>query len=500
MHPPTITCPHCRNAAAFDHRFAGQLVSCPFCRGPFQMPAPQAGGDLPEDGLASSPSPSCYHRKRQQSSGAGVILVVVFLLLTITGVGLYLGGVFKGGAKKETVALKPPARTESKVEKLQREYDELKGKLKGLQDQQQELRQTKAAHDEAFSAEYAIAKVNREAASELLQRRQRQLSDDTDAVVASAKAILALHDRMRAVLDRIEREGDPSAAANLRERRHELDKAAEVAKAVVPVETSEPSLPPVEPKRPTGPRVLTEPEVQERNRMLAAQAEREKTELPPLLQQVDKQKKALADTSRRITQRTLPASALAPAVKRFQEAEREYLARLELIEQNRRRIKKMFPVPGDPEFFPIGNGDLFTREEYEQARAMVEQHGSPQKAADAYIGKLLQDRLIEKASFVKVTDCRHPRAINPDGTPAPVRYLGGEKPRDACRKVWYRVRYTGAGGQVLERDGYATVFVEVGSWHLLPSPGYVLPGNQVIGVNLTFPDEGGLGHRRVAKT
>lgn len=38
MYPTSIACPHCRNAVAFDARFAGHVVSCPYCRGGFQMP------------------------------------------------------------------------------------------------------------------------------------------------------------------------------------------------------------------------------------------------------------------------------------------------------------------------------------------------------------------------------------------------------------------------------------------------------------------------------
>lgn len=223
--------------------------------------------------------------------------------------------------------------------------------------------------------------------------------------------------------------------------------------------------------------------------MLAVEEDREKTDLPPLLAELEKQKKALADTQKRVVQKTLPVTALAPAVEKFQAAEKKYLAAVNLIEQNRRRIKNLFRMPGDPEFFPKGNGDLYTKEEYEQVTAMQAQHGSPEKAGTAYVNKLVQDRIIEKATFLKVADYRDPRAINPDGTPAPVRYLGGEKPRDACRKVWFQVRYTAPGGQAVEREGFVSVFTEGGSWYLLPSPTFVLPGNRLLGVNITFPDE-----------
>ncbi len=418
-----------------------------------------------------------------------MIFVVVLIAAAVVGAGLYFGGVFGTKAKENVAAPAAPEKKETKAEKLLRDYDELKVKVKALQDRQQDLKRTRAAHDEAFEAEYAVAKINRDALFALLERRQKQVDQDAEAITASARSILALYDQMRSLLDQLERENDPSSRDKLRERRQELDKSVEAMKPLLATEKTEPPTTRPEPKTPPGPRVLSQPEIQERNRMLAVEEEREKTDLPPLLAELEKQKKALADIQKRVAQKTLPVTALAPAVEKFQAAEKKYHAAVNLIEQNRRRIKNLFRMPGDPEFFPKGNGDLYTKEEYDQVTAMQARHGSPEKAATAYVNKLVQDRVIEKATFLKVTDYRDPRAVNPDGTPAPVRYLGGEKPREACRKVWFQVRYAVPGGQQVEREGFVSVFTEGGNWYLLPSPTFVLPGNRLLGVNITFPDE-----------
>jgi hypothetical protein len=174
------------------------------------------------------------------------------------------------------------------------------------------------------------------------------------------------------------------------------------------------------------------------------------------------------------------------ALRRHAQEERDDL--VAEFEQKRRRIVKRLPLPGDQELTEYKD-HLYTAEEYAKVRAFDEEHASPAAVANAYISKLLGDGTIEKANYLGVRDCNDPRAINPDGSPAPIQYPGGVKPRAACRKVWYQVRYVSRGGQILDRQGYVIVFVEAGYWYLIPTATYKLPDGSLVGLPLTFPDD-----------
>lgn len=66
-----LHCPHCRNGVDDTANLAGQIVYCPFCRGQFQMPVPQA--IVSQANLPTQP-PIERERGPQNSPGLAAVL------------------------------------------------------------------------------------------------------------------------------------------------------------------------------------------------------------------------------------------------------------------------------------------------------------------------------------------------------------------------------------------------------------------------------------------
>jgi hypothetical protein len=386
----------------------------------------------------------------------------------VTVVALWVTGTFpqRDRERPREATGESPAKGNAKLQRLERQYEELKTKVGDLQARGVELKRIRAAHDDTWASESALGAVP----PDRLTARTKEINDDADAITANAKAIIALYQEMGTILDEIERETGSTGRSKVAEKRQELTNARDRMPVAPPAER--PALaphPPISKPKELGRRILSQDELKARERRLMAENEREKTELVPLKVELENQRKAFADAIRRAKARTITAKALAQAQERFQTTERKYQDLAELIEQNRRRTKKAFPVPEDPEYISKGNGDLYTREEYERAKKADDQHGSPQKAADYYVKQLLRDGSIEKASFLAVRTLDDPRDLSNTVQDITGDFRTVSRPKRDCRTVWYRVRYVSRGGTVNERDGFVGVYVQDGYWYVFGS-------------------------------
>lgn len=89
----TVLCPHCNAKIKHISSHAGQIISCPRCRGQLQLPHPPqvASGNSPFEGIDEN---SCYRPRRQrQPSYAGLWTLAVISLLGIAFTGLWWSGV-----------------------------------------------------------------------------------------------------------------------------------------------------------------------------------------------------------------------------------------------------------------------------------------------------------------------------------------------------------------------------------------------------------------------
>jgi hypothetical protein len=80
-----VQCPHCAVQVRNDGSRSGQVVACPRCRQPFQMPGPlpAASGNETFEDIGDESGPR--RRRRRQPSHAGVWILALFSLL---GIGL----------------------------------------------------------------------------------------------------------------------------------------------------------------------------------------------------------------------------------------------------------------------------------------------------------------------------------------------------------------------------------------------------------------------------
>jgi transcription elongation factor Elf1 len=89
--PPTITfrCPHCHAIQTFTMDLAGQIVKCPLCHLPFQIPVPQAQvvDATPEPSSELDFGSRTEHRHSRNNRGNGI----VSLVLALAGLLLFFG-------------------------------------------------------------------------------------------------------------------------------------------------------------------------------------------------------------------------------------------------------------------------------------------------------------------------------------------------------------------------------------------------------------------------
>ena len=91
MQPYPLSCPHCRNALAYDYRFSNQVVACPHCNGGFQMPSfqqpqsftpypppPSQGSQFGFQTREEEPEPP--RRRRRHNKGNGTVALVLGLI------------------------------------------------------------------------------------------------------------------------------------------------------------------------------------------------------------------------------------------------------------------------------------------------------------------------------------------------------------------------------------------------------------------------------------
>lgn len=83
MHP--VSCPHCGNWIVNDGRLSGQLVNCPTCTRPLQMPAVYQ-----EAITATGPAVITSSRVQYKQKGSGTFYATCFVLILLSG---GLGGV-----------------------------------------------------------------------------------------------------------------------------------------------------------------------------------------------------------------------------------------------------------------------------------------------------------------------------------------------------------------------------------------------------------------------
>ena len=72
MSEPALKCPHCGNPVGFSPAVAGRVVSCPHCRGQFQMPATApAGAPAPKPKSEPIPERELGYKAEPLPSGGG---------------------------------------------------------------------------------------------------------------------------------------------------------------------------------------------------------------------------------------------------------------------------------------------------------------------------------------------------------------------------------------------------------------------------------------------
>jgi hypothetical protein len=126
--------------------------------------------------------------------------------------------------------------------------------------------------------------------------------------------------------------------------------------------------------------------------------------------------------------------------KRFKDRQQPQMQRLEELEQERRRIVKGHPEPGDPAYFEV-NGKLYTQEERD-----LEKSKYPRTVADEYIQELLRLGVIRSAKYTKTTQ----HFYNP-------AWLQPGSPVKDFLNVNYTVEYVSKGGVLNERNVWVTV-------------------------------------------
>ena len=125
---------------------------------------------------------------------------------------------------------------------------------------------------------------------------------------------------------------------------------------------------------------------------------------------------------------------------RITNEQRPFLQRQAELEQERRRIVKKFPEPGDPAYLEV-EGKLYTQKEWD-----LEKTRYPRGVAEDYIKELLRQGTIRSAKYTK--NSQH------DYDPTWLR--PGSPIRDFMN-INYVVQYVSKGGVLNERDAWVTV-------------------------------------------
>ncbi|MBX9682019.1 MAG: hypothetical protein K2X38_24945 [Gemmataceae bacterium] len=177
--------------------------------------------------MVRSPLP---RRSRRQSSYVLVALLVVGGLVTTVGTAvLWTSGIIQPNQHDgvQPAATEPISPTNSKLQALERQYEETQRKLASLKERQGELKRIRDAHNAAWDSESPLGAVP----PDRLASRTKQINDDADAITANAKQIIATYNAMKTLLDQMDRESTAaSQKITLWDRRQQLQAMAESVK------------------------------------------------------------------------------------------------------------------------------------------------------------------------------------------------------------------------------------------------------------------------------
>jgi DNA repair exonuclease SbcCD ATPase subunit len=137
--------------------------------------------------------------------------------------------------------------------------------------------------------------------------------------------------------------------------------------------------------------------------------------------------------------------------KRFTDRQHSQLKRLNELEQERRRLVKKFPEPGDPAYVEV-EGKLFTQDEWD-----LEKTKYPRTVAEEYIQELLRLGIVRSAKYTKTTQHAMSQDRGSDGLPV-----------HDFLNLNYSVQYVSKGGVLNERNVWVTV-VTIDGEHWLVS-------------------------------
>jgi hypothetical protein len=215
-----VLCPHCNAKIRHDGSHAGQVVSCPRCRGQLQLPcSPQVAPDnSPFEDINED---SGYRRRRrQQPSHAGLWTLAVFSLLGIGFIGLWWSGVvqFKlprqEAAKEAKNVRASEAASKPKPEKDQpRTPQGEQGTISGGEQEKKERELAEAARKKAAEQALRQNEIDRLLA-ELDQQAKKDIAE-IDQRLISYRRLAAIWEQKAAALRQNPRFGDPfNAGAN----------------------------------------------------------------------------------------------------------------------------------------------------------------------------------------------------------------------------------------------------------------------------------------------
>ncbi len=125
---------------------------------------------------------------------------------------------------------------------------------------------------------------------------------------------------------------------------------------------------------------------------------------------------------------------------RITSEQRPFLQRQDELEQERRRVMKKFPEPGDEAYLEVA-GKLYTQEEWD-----LEKTRSPRGVAEAYIQELLRLGIIRSARYTDTT--KHAQSMDTTRDGSPIRDFSN---------LNYTVQYVSKGGVLNERNAWVTV-------------------------------------------
>ena len=202
------------------------------------------------------------------------------------------------------------------------------------------------------------------------------------------------------------------------------------------------------------------------------EAEAEAADLLPqqkkLRDQVAQKEKTLRDLARRRRTTGPTSRALEKLQAELQELENQikdrqspYEEKLVQLEQERRRILKRFPEPGDPTYLEV-ESKLFTQEEWDQEKTKC-----PRTVADEYVQELLRRGIIRSAKYTEAT--RHAQSMDTTRDGSPIRDF---------MNINYTVQYVSKGGILNERNAWVTV-ITLDSKHWTVSP--MMQGFEILG-------------------